>query len=218
MVYKISDILRDVRIAIDENATSDTLVNLSDIDALTLDEIIRSKIEDGVRMVCLAAPVVMLGSGDTFVETIGWHKEIGIGSGRVILPKDFLRLITFKMSDWSHAVNTPISEDDPLYLVQTSKFKGVKGTPEMPVVALVQYADGLSLEFYSCKAGKDVELQRARYLKDPKITTNNGVDGIEIPQLLERACIYYIASLATTEVGAAEKATSLQETAKQFMS
>lgn len=44
MIYQIDDIIRDVRIAIDQNASSASLISEGDSDTLTLDEIIKSKL------------------------------------------------------------------------------------------------------------------------------------------------------------------------------
>ena len=51
MVYKIEVVERDVRIAIDENKTSEQLISDEDIDTLSLNDIIRSKIVEAVRRV-----------------------------------------------------------------------------------------------------------------------------------------------------------------------
>ena len=56
MVYKIEVVERDVRIAIDENKTSDQLISDEDIDTLSLNDIIRSKIVEAVRRVESSAP------------------------------------------------------------------------------------------------------------------------------------------------------------------
>ena len=57
MVYKIEVVEEDVRIAIDENKTSEQLISDEDIDTLSLNEVIRSKIEEAVRRVETSAPV-----------------------------------------------------------------------------------------------------------------------------------------------------------------
>lgn len=216
MIYKVTDLARDVRVVLDMNSLSTPLADFGDTDTLLVDEIIRSKLVDGVRMACLEAPVYMLGPGHTFVDTIGWHNKIGVGSGRVLLPTDFLRLITFKMSDWERAVTTPIGEDDEEYAMQHSKYGGVKGNPEDPVVAIVQYADGLCLEFFSCKAGESVKVSRARYLKDPSISTpeDGGEEGVDIPEMLHRSAVYYIAALVAEALGNNDLAAALRETGK----
>ena len=48
MIYKVDDIVRDVRIAMDENAVNEQLAGIGDVDTLTLDEIIKSKVTDAV--------------------------------------------------------------------------------------------------------------------------------------------------------------------------
>ena len=64
MIKQIEDIVRDVRIAIDENATSKALFAEGDTETLTLDEIIKSKIADSVRKVEMEAPARLLDSGE----------------------------------------------------------------------------------------------------------------------------------------------------------
>ena len=56
MVYKIEVVERDVRIAIDENKTSEQLISDEDIDTLSLNDIIRSKIVEAVRRVESSIP------------------------------------------------------------------------------------------------------------------------------------------------------------------
>lgn len=59
MVYKIEVVEQDVRIAIDENKTSEQLISDEDIDTLSLNEVIRSKIEEAVRRVETTAPMYL---------------------------------------------------------------------------------------------------------------------------------------------------------------
>ena len=51
MQYKVEDFIREVRIALDRNMSSDALAALGDTDTLALDDIIRSKVMDSVRTV-----------------------------------------------------------------------------------------------------------------------------------------------------------------------
>lgn len=97
MVYKIEVVERDVRIAIDENKTSEQLISDEDIDTLSLNDIIRSKIVEAVRRVESSAPVHYLEEGHVFGDAIYWEEN---GSGWTLLPDDFMRLVAFRMSDW----------------------------------------------------------------------------------------------------------------------
>lgn len=51
MIYRVGDIERDVREALDENNASASFLDEEDAETLQLNELIRSKIEEGVRMV-----------------------------------------------------------------------------------------------------------------------------------------------------------------------
>ena len=59
MVYKIEVVEQDVRIAIDDNKTSEQPISDEDIDTLSLNEVIRSKLEEAVRRVETTAPVYL---------------------------------------------------------------------------------------------------------------------------------------------------------------
>lgn len=77
MVYKILQIARDVRIAIDQNMTSEQLIATDDIETLSLEEIIRSKIVEAVRRVETAAPVQFWKRATTFRAVyIGMETEV----------------------------------------------------------------------------------------------------------------------------------------------
>lgn len=110
MVYKIEVVEQDVRIAIDENKTSEQLISDEDIDTLSLNEVIRSKIEEAVRRVETSAPVYLLEEGHEFGEAVYWEDN---GSGWVLLPDDFMRLIAFRMSDWAQHRSTERTEAHP---------------------------------------------------------------------------------------------------------
>lgn len=210
MIYQIQDIERDVRIALDENDVSTQLVQMGDVDTLALNDIIRSKIVEAVRRVELAAPAHLLEEGHDFSSGIYWN---GDGSGWVLLPDDFMRLIAFRMSDWERTVYEAISVDDPLYAKQSSRYKGIRGNVQKPVCAIVNRAEGKALEFYACK-DNTVMIVRAGYLPYPSIDAN---DGIDISQRCYEAVIYTIAALVAATYGDSEKTTNLNELSKTLI-
>ena len=121
MNYNVAELKQDIRIVLDQNNTSAQLISTEDIDTLTLEEIIESKIVDAARIVQRDAPSHLLDGGTVFPsasQVVSWDSQAGYGPGSVPLPEDFLRLVCFKMSDWDHPVYTPIYEDDPLYKMQ----------------------------------------------------------------------------------------------------
>lgn len=196
MIYRVDELQRAVRIAMDMNEQGDALLADNDPDTLTLDDIILSKIEQAARIVESRAPVSLLDSGKPLSGSITFATEVGKGRGRMQLPDDFLRLITFKMSDWERAVTEPIGETDSRYLLQSSRFAGIRGNPQKPVVAIVSEPTGLVLEFWSCTGGSTVTVQRARYLPIPRIQGT----GIEICEKLKETVVLYTGYLASLSI------------------
>jgi hypothetical protein len=210
--YPVEDLIREVKVAIDENVSSQPLAALGDIDTLKLDEIIASKVEDAARLVHEGAAHYLLDAGMPFGASVEWESEPGYGAGRVNLPDDFLRLVTFRMSDWSYPVTEAITEDDAAYPMQASRYLGVRGNPERPVVAIVHDAGRQVLEFYSCAAGPGVRVHAARYIPIP--TVNDGE--INLCPKLERATVYRLASMTCAIIGASDLAATLLGTSNEL--
>ena len=209
MVYKIEVVERDVRIAIDENKTSEQLISDEDIDTLSLNDIIRSKIVEAVRRVESSAPVRYLEEGHVFGDAIYWERN---GSGWTLLPDDFMRLVAFRMSDWGRTCYLAISADDPLYDLQSSRYKGIRGNVQKPVCAIVNRAEGKALEFYSCNS-EDAYVKRASYIPYPEI---DKYDGIDISERCYTAVVYMTAALVLTAYGASEQAAAMNTLAKSI--
>lgn len=214
MVFEVSEIIKDVRVAIDNNDTSLQMPNnLIDIDTLTLEQIIESKVADAARVVESTAPFYLLDSGKAFGDSIGWDGEAGYGSGHIHLPDDFLRLVTFQMSDWSYPVSEAITEEDEEYAMQRSRYAGIKGSPQKPVVAVVQQPIGLVLEFYSCYSGENAYIKRARYIPIPRV-----VDGtIDLCEKLRPAIVYYTAYMVALSIKDGDLATAMLNQSKELM-
>lgn len=209
-MYNIETVSEDVRIAIDENKTSEQLLGDEDIDTLSLNEIIRSKIEEAVRRVETSAPTFLLEEGHTFGDSVFWEDN---NSGWTLLPDDFMRLIAFRMSDWERTCYNAISVDDPIYDLQSSRYKGVRGNVQKPVCAVVNRAEGKALEFYSCNS-EEAYVKRATYLPYPVIDDE---DGIDISERCYTAVVYTTASLVLTAYGANDRAEQLTALAKSIM-
>lgn len=210
MIYQIDRIIKDVRVCLDQNETNEALLTSGDIETLSLDEIIKSKILEAVERVHLNAPSYLLEGGHNFGDAIYWRE---LESGWVLLPQDFLRLVVFEMSDWEQAVYTAISTDDPDYEKQRSRFKGVRGTAQKPVCAIAIRPEGKVLEFYSCKS-TDAQVSRAMYIPYPEIDEYGGVD---ISERCYKAVVYTAASLTLMTYGEVEKGNALSEVAKTFL-
>lgn len=213
MEYPVEQLVREAKVAIDENVSSEPLASLGDLDTLTLDEIIGSKVEDAARLVEQSADHSLLDAGQAFGGAIYWDGDIvGYGAGRINLPEDFMRLIVFQMSDWAYPVTTPIDDTDPRYLMQSSRYGGVRGNPERPVVAIVHGPTGMVLEFYSCETGPGTHIKSAHYIAVPKIVGGS----INLCPKLKRAVVYRLASLACLTVGNGDLAAMLLSTSNEL--
>lgn len=210
MIFQIDKIMQDVRICLDQNMTSEALLDSGDLDTLALDDIIKSKIPEAIRRVHLEAPNYLLENGHNFGDAVFWRD---MESGWVLLPDDFMRLVVFEMDDWEQAVYTAISTDDPEYEKQRSRFKGIRGTAQRPVCAIAIRPEGRVLEFYSCKS-EDACVSRAMYLPYPAIDKDGGID---ISERCYDAVVYTAASLTLIACGEAEKASTFSELAQTFL-
>lgn len=202
--------MQDVRICIDQNQESGTLLDTGDTDTLTLDEIIKSKILEAVQRVHLNAPYHVLEVGHNFGDAVYWKE---LESGWVLLPEDFMRLVVFEMDDWECAVYQAISTDDEEYEKQRSRFKGIRGTAQRPVCAIAVRPEGKVLEFYSCKS-TDAQVSRAIYIPYPEIDEDGGVD---ISERCYNAVVYTAAGLTLITCGEVDKGNNLSEMAKTIV-
>lgn len=210
MIYRIEDILRDVRVCIDHNDISEPLFQESDPDTLELDGIIASCVETAAEAVEKAAPVHLLEQGHRFGHAVYWKE---LQSGYVLLPDDFMRLVAFRMSDWEKTCFTAMSAEDPEYRHRSSRFKGLRGNPQKPVCAIVPHPEGLALEFYSCKT-EDAFVSVASYIPLPRLDAGGGID---ISRKCYRPVVYETASLVLTTCGEEQRAVALSTLAKSFL-
>ena len=207
MVYQLERIARDVRVALDQNRASAALAETGDVDTLSLDEIIMSKIAEGVARVHSEAPAHLLDGGNNFGDSVCWR---GDGSGWVLLPEDFMRLVVFEMSDWERAVYHAISPGDEAYELQSSRFKGLRGTPQKPVCAVVVRPEGRALEFYSCRS-EEAQVDKAVYMPYPVVDPYGGID---VCRRCYRGVVYEVAALVLFTYGENDKGNALAELAK----
>lgn len=231
MNYSVKALKEEIRVALDQNRNDGTLLTgAGDVDTLALEKIIESKIEDAARIVESNAARHLLTNGFIHFETssIFWNKNDK--TGMVNLPIDFMRLILFKMNDWDYAITEPITTDDPTYARQHSRYGGVRGNPQRPVVALVERPAGLALEFFSCKSN-DAKIEQAAYLPYPKIVTYESPEGdddeevefddgeliISICDNLKSAVVYYAAYMTALDTGEKTLAEAMLMQAETLM-
>lgn len=208
-VYRIENIAKDVRIALDRNGSSAALAYIGDVDTLTIDEIIISKIIEGIKHVHSTAPAYLLDGATSFAGNVNWgDKE----SGWIPLPDDFMRFVSFKMDDWSRPVYSCSTTDDIEYEKQSSRFKGLRGTSQKPLCFIAIRPKGRALEFYSSKS-TEAEVEMATYLPYPLIESSS----VNICSRCYNAVIYTIAALVLMTFGDAEKSNVFNELAKSSL-
>lgn len=219
--YSVDDILKEVRVVLDQNMDGKALASLGDSDTLTLDEIIRNTMTDAATTIEELAPLDMLDDGvDALKEdsdySVTWQKQKNgsdIFDGSVRLPDNFMRIVSFKMSDWNYSVHEAVPMESPLYIRLQSQFSGIGGTPIKPYVA-IDNAQG-KLEFYSSKHvqdGKSASVQVFKYLPLPSIKG----DKISLCPKLHRAIVYANASLSAAVYSSTEQMQILMSMAHRF--
>lgn len=181
-------IRKRVRACLDELGLNDACFMEEDQDSIELSGVIESKILEAVRYVYLNASRHLLDG----VVLEGTATVSDIGVGRLSLPTDFLRMISFKMSDWTSPVCDIITEYDAEYHKQSDKY--ARGTWESPVCALVKTGDGDVLEFYSCK-DSTATIAHALYLPLPVFENVNHLPCVSVCDKLEDAVVNQITGL-----------------------
>lgn len=214
MLYDVSDLKKEIRVAMDENVDNASESIMNDNGTLSLDVLIESKIEDSARMVVEEAPLSLLGAGVPFSRSVSWFGDKGKSGGFILLPDDFLRLVAFQMSDWERAVHQAIDVLHPLYRLQSSRYGGLRGNPERPVAAIVNKGIGLALEFYSCIGGEGVTIKQATYIPEPKIQAGK----IGMSHKIKRAVVCCTAALTAETLGDKDLAGILNKTWKDLLS
>lgn len=215
MQYRVDKIIEQIKTALDHNNESDQLITINDRDQLSLDDIILSKIIPAVRFIEENCPLQLLSSGldmrDYTNGLIRPDTTQNICMCMLDVPDNFMRLLTFQMSDWKRP-GLLITDEDPLYQQQASAFIGVRGNPDKPVVALVHYYDGdstvnaengLVLEVYS--SNQSATIKKARYLALPEFATvttdTETYDVVDIAPKVKTACVLYAAGLVAQTIG-----------------
>lgn len=209
-VFRLEDIARDVRVAIDRNGSSDALIEIGDVDTLMLDDIIKSKVLEAVKRVHCEAPIHLLDGGYSFGDSVYWMEH---GSGWVLLPEDLMRFVSFRMDDWERTVFSCLTTEDKEYEKQLSQFRGIRGTARNPKCFITVRPEGRALEFYSSKSC-EAKITQAIYIPYPKFDELNAV---EICSRCYDAVIYAVAALVMATIGDADKSNIFNELCKSVL-
>jgi hypothetical protein len=103
-------------------------------------------LDQAAKLIVKVVPVRALGEGQDIRDLSGVRLiSFKDGVGCIQLPDNFIRLVSFSVSDWEHTVTEALDESSPRYIQQYNST--LRGTPCRPVVFLTQ--GGTCLEFYS---------------------------------------------------------------------
>lgn len=204
--YAVEGLVKEVKVILDRNQESAELIP-DDSDTLSQGEIIKKRLVEATKIMESNAPLYMLSGYEIKTkDSLSFQKVGDLYVGSVSLPKDLMRLLVVKMSDWERTGKV-IQETDDEYAWQHSKF-GVKGNPQRPIAAVVQGADGdLLMELYSCNS--TTATLACTYIPLPYI--DNGV--IFMCKKLKEAILYMTASLVCVTLGDSDAASSMQAVA-----
>lgn len=225
----VEQIIEAVRFCIDEeslNAAEFLDASAYDIGDATTDNglmnnIIRSKIGDAVRWVCLYGPAELLSGSDETRD--GQLVDTGIlvdvdginptpiattGGGYINLPTDFIKLARVRCWSWHRAVINPISEDSEEYL-QLYDPNGAEAAADRPQAVIINrnkrqlevWPTGLATYTYVADVG------------DNSFTTGTGDDEqvhYPLPPKVKTAFIYYLAYLLLSAYNDARSARMLE--------
>lgn len=210
MIYECADIIHDVRVCLDQNGLSGALLGDGDLDTLMLDKLISSKIVEAVRRVHSEAPASLLDCVRHFGDCVEAHAD---GSGTILLPSDFMRLVSFRMSDWARTVYGATEADSPEGRQQRSPYLFVRGNAERPVCVIDVHGAGLCLSYYSTRE-KEHRVAQATYMPFPAVDCSGG---IEICSRCYEGVVYTCGALVCSAVGEADKMKTLLELSKSLL-
>lgn len=221
----VQDIYQAVRLCFDEEERNDASI-ASGGDNTLMNNIIRAKIGDALRWVCLYAPADLLGGSDETEE--GEERQTGIitdttatptsisgtSAGKITLPSDFIKLVRVRISGWHRAVRVPFSEDSEEYL-QLYDENGATATSDRPQAAIIEksirelevWPTGNTAEITYISA---VDAENAIYEEGEGTET---VEKIALPPRAKSSFIYYLAFLVLSAYEDS-RATRMLEIAK----
>lgn len=196
----VGEIIKAVRWCYDEEQIdSADFRNASANDNTYMNNIIKSKIGDAVRWICLYCPAELLGDTDTTGVSTGVMADAtmtpvdisGTNGGTLTMPSDFIRLVRVRVEGWHRAVRVPETEDSPEYLQFRDQF-GASAVEDRPMAAIIEKA---TKQIEVWPTGNSAEVT---YIQDPNVSiASDAADStsVALPPRAKSAFIYYLAFL-----------------------
>lgn len=189
----VQEIVTRVRAAIDELMENDSQFLRQSTDEMNLTRVIVDKIRYGLQYVIEHAPLDRL--DNSVMEELSQaelQSSFSIDSnlvGRLKLPAGLLRIVTARLSSWSHF---PIPETDTsqVYLMQQDTY--ARGSWDRPVNIITAG----TLEMYCAKTNQDTLVFKFIRRPSTDYTADNMSANVNVPSALEAALIYQVAGLS----------------------
>lgn len=128
------------------------------IDPLLGDPIENFLDEAGRELLKVAPSYTFKGRYANFTPQNSGLVDNGDGSGSVLLPENFVRLVSFRMEGWQRDATQLYTADDPIYAKQSNPY--LRGGVANPVVVLC----GHLLQYYSLPKGVVHAVKKAEFL------------------------------------------------------
>ena len=193
----VGDLLAEVRLTLDENQKESAYLE-SGTDNMELDEIIRAKLPDAVKAIHSACPAGMLEPLPMDIPEAAQYKGTD-GSGYVVLPPDFLRLVHFKLVSWNRGCSVAHEEGSRTALMQRNPF--TRGTPLKPVCVFSHDLNGNRVLRYYTSDGGNHKIDISLYVPVPQIKTVGGVETLHVSELARVPIVNYCAGLVEASRG-----------------
>lgn len=198
-------LIADVRHVLDEQELLSGIEWESE-DALPISERVKSLYPEAMNAVRLIMPLSRLKASEMGEVTHEYNTQKG--TGRIVLPSDYLRLASFKMRGWKRACRKAIDEGTEEYQFQLNR--ATRGGVTRPVVATIN--DGTELEYFSLPPGTAPhEIETATYIKQAKDIASD-----EATEEEYNALVWWLAK--DVAVTMQRNATGIMETIKTMLS
>ena len=175
MICQAKELIKRVRIALglSEGSHMDTRGR----DIVNIDDVIVSVLPRAADDTALQAPHHALAdiAADMREADIFWdHISPGHCYGHIILPHDFLRLVTFAMSGWISPVTEITPAEDLRHTLAYCSVPALQGTPGRPQCLTGVRHGAAVLEFRSC-ADTESFITEARYIPRARFDRHGGL-------------------------------------------
>lgn len=198
-------LVNKVKTRIDEVcANADIIVDVDVENSKPYDSIIDELLEESAIEILLKAPFYRLNI--TNGELTATESSYDSHTGTIVLPDDFLRLVSFKMKDWHRPVTEFALQGSEVAKMQSNKY--LRGGVAKPVAVLTKSEEGMRVEYYSVRDSHEIE--ELFYIR------RESAEGITDSQLIDAMC-WICAGKTLGVLGQAQLMTICYENAKGLM-